>query len=187
MKGVTAVFADISEQLEAMSTRDRNLATGLAAGLVLLLAGAMTWSLQSMIADHASRVVLAKQNLMSVREMALEYEDLQARLAAAEEGMGAFQADSMSTYLDTWAAQAGVSLRNVQETDAAVVGNFKERDFRVEVERAELGGVLQFLHAIETSPYLIKVRSANFKVKEVKRERTIDLDLDLRTFSKEDS
>ena len=49
-----------------------------------MLVGVLTWTMQSMIADHASRVVLAKQNLMSVREMAVEYQGLQERLAAID-------------------------------------------------------------------------------------------------------
>jgi hypothetical protein len=188
MEQLNAFFANISEQFEAMSTRDRNLATGFIAGVAVLVVGLITWQLQSTIVDRASRVILAKENLMTVQELAQTYEGVQQRLASAEARMGTFQPDSMSTYLDGWASEAGVQLKNVQETDAKVVGAFRERDFRVEVQRGELDGIVKFLHAIETSPYTIKVRSANFKVRDSKKEgRSIDLDLDLIAFSKEKS
>jgi hypothetical protein len=187
MSAVRSFAEWLDEQMESMSTRDRHLATGFVAVLAVLLVGVITWQLQSVIADRASRVILAKENLVAAQELADEYGGLREKVEAAESRMGEFKPDSMNTYLEAWAAQAGVAanLNSIQPMDTKSVGDFQQRDFRVQIKDGDLGGVLRFLHAIEVSPYPIKVRSAEFAVSEVQRERMIDLNLDLETFSKE--
>ena len=43
---------------------------------------------------------------------------------------------------------------------------------------------MKFVHAIETSPYPIQVRTARFKAKDRKEGRPLDLQLELVTFSR---
>jgi type II secretory pathway component PulM len=176
------------EQLEAMSARDRALAIILACGLAIVGVGGITWLLHGVLDDLASRVRLAKENLGEAENLSAEYQALSTKLQAAEARMGQFKPAQMNTYIETWANNAGVGtgIRKVDETGSETVGDFKERTYRVDLQRADLDGVVKFLYAIETSSYPIKVRNAQLSVVEVKDERLIDLGLELVAYSKED-
>lgn len=188
MSRFSALQARLQEQLEAMSARDRTLALILVCVVAVFGVFGVTWGLHGVLEDVASRVRLAKDNLGEAEKLAGEYEALQAKLQAAEARMGEFKPAQMNTYIETWANNAGVGtgIRKVDETGTETVGDFKERTYRVDLQRADLDGVVKFLYAIETSPYPIKVRNAQFSVVDVKDERFIDLGLELVAYSKED-
>jgi hypothetical protein len=188
MSVVLRLSAWFNDELDRLPARQRHIALGVVSLLAVLFVGVITWKLQGVIADRASRVILAKENLVAAQALAVEHQALAEKIAAAEARIGPFKPDSMNTYLETWATQTGVAsnLKNIQPRESKTVGDFLERDFRVDVEQAELSSLLRFLHMIEVSDYPIKVRSAEFRVREFKRERVLDLSLDLETFSKEE-
>jgi type II secretory pathway component PulM len=188
MDRIRELRARLSEQLEALSTRDRNLFTGLVLGVATVFVGLVTWSLLGVLDDRASRVRTAKDNLNTAQELATEHAILAAKVAAAEARMGEFRPTQVNTYVESWASEAGVlaGLKEVRETSSQTVGTFRERDYRVDIQGIPLDGVVRFLYRVETSPYPIKVRAARFKVRDPRRERTLDLDLELSTFSKEE-
>ncbi|HMV66954.1 MAG TPA: hypothetical protein PKA64_08900 [Myxococcota bacterium] len=180
--------ARVQEQLEAMSVRDRTLALILASGLTVVAVVLVTWGLHGVLEDVASRVRLAKENLGQAEELAEDYRGLSAKLQAAEARMSQFRPAQMNTYIETWANNAGVGtgIRKVDETGTETVGDFKERTYRVDLQRADLKGVVKFLYAIETSSYPIRIRNAQLSVVDTRDDRLIDLGLELVAYSKED-
>lgn len=187
---MNARLLELRERLEAqyddLSPRDRRLAIALAVLVVVSLVSFYTLTLHRIIADRASRVAEAKLQLGQAIEMATIYGELAGKVEAAEAQMANFQPTQVNTYLERWAATAGVSegLRGVRETGKQSVGDYTETDYRVEVQRTDLDGIVRFLHAIETSPYPIKVRAATFNTIEAQGERKIDLGLDLAVYFK---
>lgn len=177
----------LQEQYEALSPRDQLLALGLVSGLALVLAAMFTFSLHNVVVDKASRVRAAKDNLEIALDMAVEHGVLSGKIAAAEARMQTFRPSQVNTYLETWANNAGVlsGLKKVQETGTDAVGNYKERSYQVDVQRAELEGLVRFLYAIETSPYPVRVKQASFHVVESRDERLLDLNLELVTYAKD--
>ncbi|MCB9680367.1 MAG: hypothetical protein H6733_02770 [Alphaproteobacteria bacterium] len=176
------------EIYEALGSRER-----LQLAIVLLLFGTLfvgliTWQLRTTINDRASRVRSAKENLVQAQEMAAEYSVLQARLQAAEARMGQFKPSQMNTYLERWATGAGVqpNMRIQPIGEPSVVGSFKEQSVRVQLDDVLLEGLVDFLYAVETSPYPIRVRTAKFKATEKRDERFIDLDMELVAYTKEE-
>lgn len=188
MDRIEAWLDRVVEAIEDLSSRDRKLALGLLALAALLLVGGTAFGLKSLIDDRASRVVAVKEHLVEAQDLATEYELLKAKLGDVETRMGQFKASQVSTYLEGWAGTAGVlpTLKEVRETGAESVGAYRKRTYRVEFAEAELGGLVKFLHAVETSPYPMKVRSARFKAKDRREERPVDLQLELVTFSREE-
>jgi type II secretory pathway component PulM len=181
-----AIRAQFQEQYEALSARDQRLALGLVIGVVLVLAGVFTWTLHRQIEDKASRVRSAKESLAMVMELSVEHDQLAAKIAAAEARMGQFRASQVNTYVETWATLAGVNegLR-VQEIASDVVGGYKERTYRVNVQKAELDGLVRFLYAIETSPYPIRIQTSTIRVVDTRDNRVLDLGLELVAYSKD--
>lgn len=186
---INAIIANVQQQLETMSPRDRNLLTGLVATLAVLLVLGVAYNLNGVLQDRASRVVNAKNNLRTAQELMQDHAVLSARIASAEARMGEFRANQMNTYVEGWANNAGVldGLKQVRETGSQMSGTFRERDYRVEVQRIELEGLLRFVYAVETSPYPIRIRSTRVRVVEQRGERLLDLAVDLVTYAKEEA
>jgi hypothetical protein len=178
--------ARFQEQLETMSPRDRMLALVLVCGVALSFVGGVTWFLHGILEDKASRVRTAKENLAQVEEMGAQYTTLRAKIDAAEKRMGEFRSGQVNTYLENWANQTGVGtgLRQVKPGETQSVGDYKESEYRVDVQQADLDGIIKFLYAIETSPYPIRVKAAQFSVTGG-NNRFIDLGLELLTYEKE--
>lgn len=188
MNRLTALLDRIVETIEDLSPRDRRIALALVGIVVVLFVGGITWGLQGVLSDRASRVRVAKEHLVEAQDLAAEYEGLALRLGDVEARMGQFKPSQINTYVEGWAGAAGVlpMLKEVRETGAETVGDYRKRDYRVEIQEAPLEGLVRFLHAVETSPYPIKVRSAHLKARSRKDERPLDLQLELVTFAKEE-
>ncbi len=188
MDRLKTLQAALIEQLEAMSTQDRNLLTGLICVVALIFAGVVTYTLQGVITSRAASVIEAKESLVLTQQMAQEYASLRDRIEAAEARMATFRPTQVSTYVETWATTAGVAegLKEVRETGNQAVGAYRERDYKVDLQRQDLDGVVKFLYAIETSQYPVEIRSAKFRVMQTRDDRFIDLGLELVTYSKEE-
>ncbi len=181
--------ANLREQIDTLSPRDRNLAIGLMAGIAIILVGVIAWSLKSNLDSRASRVQAVADNLQLVLEMEQEYAGVQARIEAAEKRMETFNPAQFNTYIETWATSAGVAegLKGVRETDSQVVGNYREREYNVELSKMPVDATLKFLYALETSGYPIEVRTARFKVHESRRDgRTMNVVMEVVTYAKEE-
>lgn len=178
-----------TEQFDAMRPRDRWLATGLVSSLALVLAGAVVFGAYSLVQDARSRLDIAKERLLDVTELAAEQEVLAARLQAVEARMDRFNPSQVATYVESWATQAGVKpqLKEVRETSSATVGEYRERDYRIELDDADLTNVIRFLYAMETAPFPVRVRTASFKSRKDRRAESmvIDLSVDLVTYSRD--
>jgi len=175
----------ISEQLDSMTPRDRNLATGLVVGLAILIVGGITMYLQGMLADVSSRVSSLDGNVVMVQAMRAELDDtkamIQARRSAVEE-QGKVQ---VTAFVEKVAQDTEVSeqLKSVKPGSAEIVGEFKQTEYTLSLKQMELEAALRFLYALETAEYPIAVRKAELKTQKVRGERMINLDLDVVTFS----
>lgn len=184
MDRFTSFLDRVVEAIEDLSQRDRRIALILLSLVTLVLLGGVTWGLQSVLADRASRVVAVKDHLIEAQDLGAEYEQLAARLGDVEARMGQFKPTQVNTYLEGWANASGVVIKEVRDVGAEEVGGYRKRDYRVEIMDAELSALVKFVHAIETSPYPIQVRTARFKAKDRKEGRPLDLQLELVTFSR---
>lgn len=186
MERLRAFMENVRDQFEAMTPRDRTLATALVVTLTLLFSGGVTWYLKGILNDLAANVIAAKADLAHTQEMSGEYSVVAAKLKAAEARMGAFHANQINTYLEDWAKGAGMlpMLKEVKELGTETQGRYRERDYHVEIDNAELGAIVEFLFAVETSPYPIRVKSAKFRADGVGDSRKMDVGLDLVTYDK---
>lgn len=184
---IRATLASLREQIDTLSPRDRMLATGLIAVVALAFAGLVVWGARGLVEDAVSRLEVAHARLDEVRGDVATQRVLAARLAAAEERMAQFKPSQMNTYVEGWATASGVlaQLKEVRETGTEVVGGYRERAYRVELDDADLPGVVKFLYAIETAPFPAKVRNATFNARDDRRNETrvIDLELEVVTYA----
>lgn len=189
MDRIRQMLAGASEQFDAMRPRDRWLATGLAATLALLVAVGIVFGAYSLVQDARSRLEVARERLADVSELAAEQETLAAQLSAVEARMDKFNPSQVATYVESWATQSGVKpqLKEVRETSSTTVGEYRERDYRIELDDASLPNIIKFLYAMETAPFPVRVRTASFKARKDRRAETtvIDLTVDMITYSRD--
>lgn len=188
MSRISSLWANINEQLEAMSPRDRNLLLGLVTGLMFLATVGITLTLKGAVTDRESRVEVATSNLETAQVIAAEYGELQQQLTVAEGRMSTFNPGQFNTYIESWAASAGVreGLKEVKEDANEVVGDFRRREYSVRIDRMPLENVLKFLYAVETSDFPIQVRNSEFRVKKIRDGRLVDLSLKIESYAKEE-
>ncbi len=185
MEALTARFQPLLDQWEGLSTRDRNLLTGLGVFFALMFAGFVAWSLLGTLDDQASRVRTAKENLLMIQEMKGEYVAQMQRIQTAEAQMKQYGDQAVSAFVEQIATQEGVGegLEKVPETGKETIGQFRQTSYKVELKRVPLEGALGFLYSLETSDFPIRVKSATFRTTLVKREKFVDLNLELQAYS----
>lgn len=186
MNRIRAFLVYARDQVEAMTPRDRTLFTGFAVTVTLLLAGGLTWYLKGTLNDLVASVKSAKTDLVATQEMSGEFAVVSAKLKAAETRMGQFRSNQINTYLEDWAKAANMlpMLKEVKELGTETQGRYRERDYHVEIDNVELGAIVEFLFAVETSPYPIRVKSAKFRADGSRDARLLDVGLDLVTYDK---
>lgn len=171
----------VQTQLDNMSPRDRRLATGLLAFLMLVVVY-LTWS---QVSSRLSAMQSDLDRVATVRDrialMMAEYEVAEAEVTQSEDRLSRFQGQQVTTFVEAKASEAGIrdELRAVDPTENEVIGNIKQSTYKIQVQRASLDGIVQFLHALETDEFPIVVSSARFKTNFVKGERLISLDLEV--------
>jgi hypothetical protein len=178
--------ASLRAQFESMGQRERRIALAFLALVVVLFTVMTTVALRRVVADEASRVRVARDSLVEVQAMTTELQSLQQRIEVAEQRMGAFHANQMNTYLEGWAKRAGVvDTLSVKPGQATEAGTFQSVPYQVSIAKADLGSLLEFLYAMETSPYPIRVRTARVRAEGRPEARTLRADFEVVAYSKE--
>ena len=179
-----SVMAWIERQLEALSPRDRKLLMGLVCAGVTIGLVMLWYSLYSVLDSKASRVRAAKTNLAQISQMSADYNIAATKLAAQENRLREYASKPVSAHIEELATAQGIldSLRTVNETNSETVGNFKQISYQVELKGVGYEPAMAFLHALETSGYPASVETAEFQSTTVKREKKLNLNLELVVF-----
>lgn len=181
----TGPGAFVERQLEAMSPRDRKLLVGLvvffgAVGILLLW-----WTLYGLLESRAQSVRDVKARLVEVQQLQKEYQLAAAQVQSQEERLGEYAKQPVTAYIEQIATNRGVidPLRKVQQSASEEVGNLKQTTYTVELKRAEYEPLMSFLYDMETGGYPAFIETAKFKTSYEKRQKRLDLTLDLVVFS----
>lgn len=179
----------IGDQLEAMSSRDRNLLAGTAMFMAVVVVGLITWTLLGLLDNEAARVREAKENLAVIQLLKEDYLVEAARIEAAEAKLKEYGAQAVTAFVEQIALREGVAegLTAVPEVSREVVGSIRTTGYKMELKKVSLQGAVGFLHSLETSEFPIRVKSATFKTVLVRREKLIDMNLELLAYSFEET
>ena len=182
--GSGSATAWIERQLEALTPRDRKLLIGLVCAGVTVGLFVLWYSLYSVLDSKASRVRAAKTNLAQISQMSVDYNVAAAKLTAQEDRLREYASKPVSAHIEELATAQGIldALRTVNETNSETVGNFKQISYQVELKGVGYEPAMAFLYALETSGYPASVETAEFQSTTVKREKKLNLNLELVVF-----
>jgi type II secretory pathway component PulM len=176
----------LASQWDAMTPRDRKLLGVLVAFFSVVGLGLTLFLLKGVIDDRAQRVQDAQDSLDVLTAMADEYEAANRKVQAGEADLSKYADKPMSAYLEEAARDASLSenLTAVNEQGTEVVGKLRQTRYKVELKKIPLDKKygLEFVHAIETSGYPLRIDLARFKTVMVSGDKQIDMTLELTGF-----
>lgn len=157
--------ARFGELAATMSPRDRRLFIGLVVFLCASLLGGAWWYLERSVADLDSRVADREDKLALLEEMVAEFQAASETAGRIEEKLTEYAGQDLSAFVEATAKTTGIqqNLKGVREKGSSTEGTLLRRDYTVELDRISLQQVTDFLYAIETSGYPLKVANAKFK------------------------
>jgi hypothetical protein len=181
----TGPLAVVERQLDALSPRDRKLL----AVLVLFFVGVATlvfwWMLHSQLESKASRVRDAKETLAAVQELDAEYQSAASQFAAEKGRLEEYANQPVTAWVEELTKKHGLetALSAVRQQSAQEVGDIVQTRYTVELKKAAQEPLYRFLYDLETSAFPARVEQATFKTATVKKERVMDLTLELVVLS----
>jgi hypothetical protein len=181
----TGPLALVERQLDALSPRDRKLLAVLVlffVGVAMLL---FWWMLHSQLETKASRVRSAKEALVAVRELDGEYQAAAAKFSAEKGRLEEYSHQPVTAWVEEVAKkhQLETNLAAVRQQSAQEVGDIVQTRYTVELKKAAQEPLYRFLYDLETSPFPARVEQAAFKTATVRKERVMDLTLELVVLS----
>lgn len=178
---MSGVFARISAQVEALSTRDRRLLTAMASFGMIAFVTLFWYFLSGILDDRASRVIEAKKRLAVVQDLEQEYQKAAQQISSAESRLGAYTGQPFAAHAEKIAANNAVTegLRAVQEAGSETVGSIRQTHYKVELKGISYGDANNFLYELETSGYPVTVQSARYKSVKRKDETLVDLSIEV--------
>jgi len=177
--------AFVERQLEMLSVRDRRLLVGLVVAVTLVFIGGYWTLLNGLLNDKASRVREAKSALQVVRSLEAEYQQAAALFRAQEARLTESSKRPVTAWVEELATRHGLQehLKAVDAGQSEVVGDLAQTRYKVQLRRAAQEPLYRFLHELETSDVPASVEEATFKVAYVKKEKFMDLTLELLVLS----
>ncbi len=175
----------IEAQLETLSPRDRRLLVGLMLFGGVVGVGLLWYLLYGVVSDRAARVRDAKAQLTEVLELQGEYVDAAAILRAQESRLRQHAGTPVTAFVERLAGEADLSaaLKSVNERGKAEsVGSLTQSTWSIDLAKAPLDALVEFLYEMETSGYPIAVQKADFKATGKAGARVIDLKLDVLVY-----
>ena len=172
----SSIYTAVERQLEVLSPRDRKLLVGLLLfGLAIATAG-LWFFLHGQLEDKASRVRAAKESLGAITLASRE---------KLENLIEEYSKQPVTAFLEGLALKHSLneSLTSVHQNASETVGDIVQTRYTVNLKKAPQEQLYRFLHEIETSGFPAKIETAAFKVVTVKKERQLDLNLDIIVLS----
>ncbi len=182
----TGPLAYVEQQLEMLSPRDRRLLVGLVLFFAVVFIGGYWYFLNGMLNDKAARVRDAKQALVVVNELDTELRKHRETFKQQEARLREYSKQPVSPWIEGLATKHTIieQLRSVNEVASEPVSAVVKRTtYTVEFKRAPQEQLYRFLYDLETSSFPASVEEAIFDVSYLKKEKFMDLSLELAVLS----
>lgn len=183
------VTARVDALLEGLSPRDRKLLIGLVFFALLVVVGGGFFLMNSTLDSLEGTLGERRADLKYVEDLQEQFEESQVTLEAIEADLRKSGGQDLSAFLEKAATEAkiGENLDSVREKNVVEVGTLEQKNYAVTVSKITQQQAVDFLHAVETGGYPLRITSANFKVVKIKGEKFLTLKLDIAAYRLLDS
>ncbi len=188
MAGMTTVVepvrARFSEIVASMSARDRVLLLGLVGFGLLSLLGGGWWLGRSILSDLQGRIDDRESAVALLSGLASDQEEAAAEVARIEADLQKSADQDLPSFIEKAAEKNGIStnLQGVREKQVTTEGRLEEKSYTVEVTKLTLQQLTDFLYAVETGDYPLRVRTAKTRTTTVGGVKLLSLSLEISAF-----
>lgn len=181
---MSAIRSMIEAQLEVMSPRDKRLLAGLAVFIGVVALGLLTTTLIGIQSNMESRVREAKRVLAEVQSEQALYDKAAATLAAQESRLRQFDGQALSAYVEQVAEEMGIKdgLRDAQRLEQVEEFGLVSTKWRVSLKGRTYDECVRFVHRLESSNYPLRIETTRLRQVNIRREKAVDLTLEVITF-----
>ncbi len=183
-----SAFAPLQSRLEplldSLSPRDRKLLLGLVTAAGLLLIAAAGWWMSATLDGMRADIEERRDTLAFVRQELAEYHASQAELDAIEAELQEHADTDFSAFMEKAATSAGMNdrLESVRPTSTTTIGSLEVKNFDVSVTRVSLEQMLDFLYAVETDGYPLRITNASIKGVKVAGTKLLNIKLEISAY-----
>jgi len=177
--------AFIERQLESLTPRDRKLLIGLVSFMAIAFVSVLWYTLYTVLDDKVVRVRETKSQLEAVRALDAERAVAATKLEAAEARLEQYKGKRVSAHIEEVAQKRDIpqdQLRNISEVGSEQVGKIKQTTFKVDLKGLDYADAYGFIYELETSGYPVHVQTADFRRTVVKKEKKLNVTLELVVF-----
>jgi type II secretory pathway component PulM len=187
MAGITVVEPmreRFAELVATMSPRDRTLFVGLVAFVLIALFGGAWWFGRSVLADVGSRVEQREETLGLLNGLAEDQASASTQVAQIEAELRKSNGQDLPSFIEKAAENTGIAanLQAVREKQIITEGSLEEKTYSVEITKILLPQLVDFLHAIETGDYPLRVRSMKTKTVTTAGVKTLTVSMEISAF-----
>ncbi len=187
-KNAMSISGSISEQLDNLSARDRTLLLGLVGFMMIVATGLLFFVLRSQLDNKAAQVLAAKNDLQTLTVMQEAYLSAAVEAKQTEARLRKHKSQAVDAFIEKIASDTDVRdvLSAVNQQSSEAMGNIRQTQHKVQLKKSSLEGVVNFIHALETSGFPLKIDNAHLKTVFFKGEKTLDLTLELTSYALEE-
>ena len=187
MAGITVVEPmreRFAELVATMSPRDRALFMGLVVFVLLALFGGVWWLGRSILADVGSRVDQREETLALLNGLAEGQSTAATQVAEIEAELRKSNGQDLPSFIEKAADTTGIAsnLQAVREKQIITEGSLEEKTYSVELTKLLLPQLVDFLHAIETGDYPLRVRSMKTKTVTTAGVKMLTVSMEISAF-----
>jgi type II secretory pathway component PulM len=178
----------LSDQLDALSPRDRKLLAGMFLFFGLAFVFVVFFGMNRTLSSNAETITKKKLALLRIQGFHQRSLVAEARLEAAEEKLREYGNQPASAFLERAATQVEVREQfSVEKQGTEIDGNLQRTRYRVELNRVPIDLSLNYVYDIEVSDYPLEIESASWRIQERGGERLASVTIEIVTFALEEA
>ncbi len=178
------IKARFDEAVSSMSARDRVLLVGLVVAGVVGLLLLVAWTGRAWVRDVESRVSDREGTLALINGLAEDDAKAREEATRIEEELKKHAGEDLPAYVEKTASTVGVSsnLSGVREKEVSTQGNLEEKRYNVDLNKITVGQLPEFLYALETGGYPLRVRSLKTRTVTNAGVKVLNVSLEVSAF-----
>jgi type II secretory pathway component PulM len=163
---MNALWARLRALIRGLAPRERALLS-VAGGTALLLLGYLLLVRPVAAAQRNAelRVAAAEDQLVAVRRMRTDLDEVQARLSSVEQRIARGPRGNIFTLLETLAGRSAVKVESMEPQTALSSEQYRETKVEVVLKSVTLGQAVNYLHQIESADQVLSVKSLRIRTR----------------------
>ena len=160
------LWARIRALIAGLSPRERSL-LAVVGGMALVLLGYLLLVRPVLAAQRSAelRVSAAEDQLVVVRQLRTDLDEVQARLSSVEQRIARGPHGNIFTLLETLAGRSAVKVESMEPQTALSSEQYRETKVEVVLKSVTLGQAVNYLHQIESANQVLSVKSLRIRTR----------------------